>query len=254
VLLQDDEAIGSVYGGSECWSASAYYRYLRMVSTVAFCSPSRTRSTDSVLELGCGSGEFLAIAAHYLQSTRAIGLERSPTAVSLANRRYPGIDFHEGWIDSLPSYAESADVVCCLDVLRYLTSQDNQRAVDLMTDCIRPNGLLLVSTPADPSGQDALVHVRNSLRLRVLFSERFSLWPYVAIERERRRPSSDWPESPLTTPDFRRMERYERFCRRIFGKRSETHLYVVAARESESSIQQHQMNVISALDMQAQAS
>jgi SAM-dependent methyltransferase len=59
-----------------------------------------------VLDIGCGTGEFLAA----LEPAKGVGLDFSPKMVELARARYPGLTFLEGIAEDLP-VSDKFDVV-----------------------------------------------------------------------------------------------------------------------------------------------
>lgn len=77
------------------------------------------RSDDTVLELGCGYGEFL----NYLRCKRRIGVDLNPDSAEHLEER---IEFHEGNILDLAFVAdESVDVVFTSNVMEHLPSKSD---------------------------------------------------------------------------------------------------------------------------------
>jgi SAM-dependent methyltransferase len=64
---------------------------------------------DRVLEVGCGSGVFLAIAAEY--GAKVYGVDASAPLLDIARRRAPEADLHQGDMQSLPYEDDSFDLV-----------------------------------------------------------------------------------------------------------------------------------------------
>lgn len=113
-------------------------------------------SNGRVLDLGCGTGAFLAsIAARYPRLELA-GLDLTPALLAEARRRVPRAHLIEGDAEALPFKEGTFDVVCSLNVLHHL--HDRQRHVDALTRLCRPGGTIFLCTFAG----------RRSLAMRAL--------------------------------------------------------------------------------------
>jgi 2-polyprenyl-3-methyl-5-hydroxy-6-metoxy-1,4-benzoquinol methylase len=104
-----------------------------------------------VLDVGCGSGEFpaLAKAAGY----DAVGLDVSEPSIRAARRLHPEIDYRVGEASALAAAEpESFDVVTLWDVIEHVKYPH-----DVMTACaalVRPGGLVALGTPNGDSLYD----------------------------------------------------------------------------------------------------
>jgi SAM-dependent methyltransferase len=77
------------------------------------------RPSARVLEVGCGTGGFLAeIRARY--GAEVFGVDRSPAAIEAARRR--GISAERGFIDDVASRGETFDVVALRHVLEHVSA------------------------------------------------------------------------------------------------------------------------------------
>ena len=97
-----------------------------------------------ILELGCGSGEFLALAA--VRGHRASGIDFSETAV--ASARAKGLSAFEGGLDDLPRYlGEDArfDAVVLFQVIEHVA--DPHGLLTALARWVRPGGRLFLSCP-----------------------------------------------------------------------------------------------------------
>jgi SAM-dependent methyltransferase len=103
---------------------------------------SRLPSSAEVLDVGCGSGDFLAAVAP--GTRRAIGLDWSPAAVALARAR--GLEAVEGDLSVRAAGFEGAfDAVCAFHVLEHLP--EPVTFLGLLRRCLRPGGSLFLSVP-----------------------------------------------------------------------------------------------------------
>jgi SAM-dependent methyltransferase len=70
-----------------------------------------------VLDVGCGSGEFCALAA--ARGAEASGIDAAEGMIEFARRRLPGADLRVGAIESLPWADGSFDVVTAFNSLQF---------------------------------------------------------------------------------------------------------------------------------------
>jgi arsenite methyltransferase len=122
----------------------------------------------TVLDLGCGAGADLLIAAQMVGPVgKAIGIDMTPSMLerARASAREMGLDnveLHEGLIESLPLDDESVDVVISNGVIDLVPDKD---AVFAEIDrVLRPGGRLQIA--------DVVIHKEVSEDAR----ERIDLW------------------------------------------------------------------------------
>jgi len=96
---------------------------------------------SSVLDIGCGGGDFLL-------SARALGLEvhgveMSESTASVAKQR--GLPCESRGIESLDETSEQYDVVRLSDVLEHL--EDPRRALKVIAGILSPTGVAIIRVP-----------------------------------------------------------------------------------------------------------
>ena len=122
----------------------------------------------TVLDLGCGAGTDLLIAAQMVGPTgRAIGIDMTPTMLERARRSademaLDNIDLHEGLIESLPLEDESVDVVISNGVLDLV--HDKEAVFAEIDRVLKPGGRLQIA--------DVIIHKEVSEDAR----KRIDLW------------------------------------------------------------------------------
>ncbi len=96
----------------------------------------------SLVEIGCGGGSFLPIAAEF---GRVVGIEASPEFLEVARRR--GFTVLEGSLpDRIPLAAGSCDVALLFDVLEHI--EDDREALRAVAGLLKPGGLVICTVPA----------------------------------------------------------------------------------------------------------
>jgi 2-polyprenyl-3-methyl-5-hydroxy-6-metoxy-1,4-benzoquinol methylase len=129
-----------------------------------------------VLDVGCGSGEFPAMAA--AAGYDAAGIDVSEPSLEAAARLHPSVDFRVAEVEELAAdEPETYDVVTLWDVIEHVL-----RPHAVIKGCaavLRPGGLIAVGTPNGDSiydrvGDAAYRTVRPLGRL--LLMQRYSEW------------------------------------------------------------------------------
>lgn len=95
----------------------------------------------SVLDLGCGSGEFLALAGD--RGAEVAGIDDAEAMVAAARMRVPGADLRVGSIEELPWPDDTFDVVTALDAVQF--ADDRRVALAEARRVARNGGLVAVS-------------------------------------------------------------------------------------------------------------
>jgi 2-polyprenyl-3-methyl-5-hydroxy-6-metoxy-1,4-benzoquinol methylase len=96
-----------------------------------------------VLEVGCGTGEFLLAASN--AGHRVSGLDLSEEAVAYTMGRHPGLDIRCETLDSCNLRPESFDVVAAFHVLEHVG--DPVGLLHQMVRLLRPGGLVYIRVP-----------------------------------------------------------------------------------------------------------
>lgn len=98
-----------------------------------------------VLDAGCGVGYGCAILAAG-GARRVVGIDRSPEAVLNARERAGDVaEFVLGDLGELPFEDDAFDLVTCFEAIEHIV--DPERALDELRRVLRPEGVLLISSP-----------------------------------------------------------------------------------------------------------
>lgn len=123
-----------------------------------------------VLDIACGEGYGADILAATAKSV--IGVDISPVAVEHAKSHYrdPRIFFRVGSATDIPIPDSSVDMIVSFETIEHL--EDHDRMMQEIRRVLRPNGLLMISSPnkleySDKPGYSNPFHVRE------LYTEQF---------------------------------------------------------------------------------
>lgn len=108
----------------------------------------RADSDTTLLDVGCGSGLALRLAAD--RGARVSGLDSSVELLNIARRRVPeAVDLRVGELEHLPFDDASFDVVMSFNALRY--AADPVAAVTEFARVTRPGGAVCIGGWGEPS-------------------------------------------------------------------------------------------------------
>ena len=105
------------------------------------------RSTGTILDVGCGSGQTLSWFRNRFGAWRALGCDLSPDAVAAATRA--GFEIAQASALALPYPSATADVIVSLDVLQHVPlGGGDVIALREMHRVLKPGGWLFIRTNA----------------------------------------------------------------------------------------------------------
>jgi SAM-dependent methyltransferase len=102
-------------GGAEAWSE--HWGRLAAPAREAVAEAARVGAGTRLLDAGCGTGEFLALAIS--RGADASGIDVSADMLSVARRRAPEADIREGDITKLPYDDDAFDVVTAFNCVQF---------------------------------------------------------------------------------------------------------------------------------------
>ncbi|MEH3033531.1 MAG: methyltransferase domain-containing protein [Aeromicrobium erythreum] len=103
-----------------------------------------------LLDVGCGSGEVLALGR--TRGARVSGVDPAPGMTALARAAAPGADVREASAQDLPWPDAAFDVVLAVNALHLADEPD--RATAELARVLRPGGRLALAGWAEPEHQD----------------------------------------------------------------------------------------------------
>jgi SAM-dependent methyltransferase len=106
----------------------------------------RIKSSDRVLDIGCGPGTFLGNLESF---TKGCGIDISPSQIDYANEHYGSVNCSFECFDGnhLPYENNSFDVVTLVEVIEHLLPETVETLFSEAYRVLKNNGRLYVSTP-----------------------------------------------------------------------------------------------------------
>ncbi|MCL2700311.1 MAG: methyltransferase domain-containing protein [Phycisphaerae bacterium] len=120
---------------------------------------SMTRGRLAMLDFGCGRGLMARRLAEFGDVT---GVDWSASGIESARANCPGGTFLCGSFFDVHLPAEAFDVVTSIEVIEHLETSDQLRYLELARRCLKPSGLLLLTTPNRPIARALNEHFRQA--------------------------------------------------------------------------------------------
>jgi SAM-dependent methyltransferase len=105
------------------------------------------RDPESVLDVGCNVGAWLADLARRYPGARLAGADMNEAAISVARAAVPAADIRRAGAEDLPFPDGSFQYVTCIEVLEHLPAGLRGRAFAEMRRVLRPGGRLVLTVP-----------------------------------------------------------------------------------------------------------
>ncbi|HUT35639.1 MAG TPA: methyltransferase domain-containing protein [Planctomycetota bacterium] len=157
-----------------------HQRKLELVRTLA-----RPRAGMRALDVGCGSG----VVAHFLAEQGAVvdAVDTNEEALRFARAQFAMADlrFHLGPANEMAFADESFDLIVCMELIEHLPARQVVDLLGLVRRLLRPEGVLLVTTPNYQSLWPAIEWLMDALRLSPPMRGRQHVTRFTAERLER---------------------------------------------------------------------
>ena len=117
------------FGSDKLWREKAIKK------TLSF-----TNNNPKILDVACGSGDMIEVWKKY--TNNIIGLDPSKGMLKIAEKRFPEIEFYQGYAQNLPFNDETFDVLSISFGIRNVV--EIQNAINEFARVLKRNGILLI--------------------------------------------------------------------------------------------------------------
>lgn len=125
----------SVARKRDTWRGMGHWYHCRLAEIYKFL----VNPNQSVLEIGCGTGDLLA----RLQPSHGVGIDFSPEMIERAQKKYPNLEFHQMDAHDLSNFEGTFDVIIFSDTVNDLW--DVQRALEQIKRFCTPHTRLILN-------------------------------------------------------------------------------------------------------------
>jgi len=126
---------------------------------------------EVIVDVGCGTGKLLRMAAARWPTARRIGVDAAAGMVAMARERTPGATFYVGAAESLPLPDAWADVI--VSTISFHHWPDQEKGLREVARVLRPGGHFFLADIVPPFGLGKIIgHVgsNSAPRFRELFA------------------------------------------------------------------------------------
>lgn len=148
-------------GDQRHWWLRARRRILGDVLAAVLPAGPAPGEAPIVIDVGCGTGaNIAALAGAY----RCIGIDTAPSAIELARKRFPDVEFRCGIApQDLGDVIGRAGAVLLMDVLEHV--EDDHAMLAPLVRALSPGALVVITVPADmrlwSAHDEGLLHFRR---------------------------------------------------------------------------------------------
>jgi len=141
-----------------------YYDFMVEITTVGHAGMLRRMTVDnamiqagdSVLDVGCGTGEVALLAKKRTKASKVYGIDPAPEMIAVAQskafRKKLDVDFRVGVIEALPFPDSNIDVVTSSLMMHHLPEELKVRGLAEVYRVLKPGGRLLIADFMRPTG------------------------------------------------------------------------------------------------------
>jgi len=144
---------------------------MRFIETEMAFVLSKIRSSDDILDMGCGTGRFTIPLAQVAR--KVTGLDVSAAMIAKAREKAEeaglSIDFREADMENMPFLDNSFDTVICMLALMHIPIESRQRVFTEASRVLKPGGTMIVS-------------VKNAIFERLSHIDRFAVVDITDVE------------------------------------------------------------------------
>lgn len=187
----------------EVWENKGYYTRAHEASLDVNHPGMKTlialaQKVDTILDLGCGEGTRLNLLLR--KGNKGVGVDLSDTAITVAKKTHPNLEFIRSDLEELPLRDNSFDLVYLAFVLEHLTNP--QKALTEAVRVLSKDGTLVIIAPNFGAPNRASPPFRRSRIVKFItgigrdffsmFYDRLNIWDHVEPLADAKNYDVDW--------------------------------------------------------------
>ena len=140
------------------WSTEPKESFKELLAIIRAEAP----NAKDILDVGCATGELLGFLSKYLADTRCSGVDVTDDLLVAARNNLPQAKFVNASALELPAYfAEAFDVTCAIGCMSIFDETQIESFWENLFRVTRPGGLIVVLSPLNEFGIDAMIRHRK---------------------------------------------------------------------------------------------
>lgn len=142
----------------EGWTAEPKETFKELLKIIERQAP----DSKAVLDVGCATGELLGFLSNRLRGERFVGVDVSDDLLQVAQEKLPHADFVNASALSLPGgFASTFDLTCAIGCMSIFDETQIRAFWKSLLDATTPRGLVVVLSPLNEFGVDAMIRHRK---------------------------------------------------------------------------------------------
>ncbi len=140
-----------------------FWHYIRLKESAILLDAT---ATDSILDIGCGSGLFSSIIATEKKAT-VLGIDSNQDAIAFCQSNYKltNLSFEEHTTDEINFPENTFDKIVLLEVIEHITKEQAIVLLKKIAAWLKPGGSLVISTPNKRSLWPIIEFLMDKLKL-----------------------------------------------------------------------------------------
>ena len=102
------------------------------------------KDTDNILDVACGTGYGTRLISDYCNSIDGVDFDED--TIRYANEIYGG-DNRIFRVGNILEVTGTYDIIICFETIEHLSKEDGFKVIQRLKECLKPNGILFISTP-----------------------------------------------------------------------------------------------------------
>jgi 2-polyprenyl-3-methyl-5-hydroxy-6-metoxy-1,4-benzoquinol methylase len=184
-----------------------FWHYHKFDSVLRFIPKEYQRNNKTILDFGCFAGSFLG---HISEECfpRQLGIDILEEQISYAKETYQtsfrNFELYENALKNLEGLKKEFDVITLIEVIEHLHDSEIEELIMVLSELLKPNGIILITTPNYLSLWPVLEFFLNRFSDISYEEQHLTKFTYLNLESKLKRmvPSLKLSCQAITTSHF----------------------------------------------------